>query len=206
MSEPQMIIGVCGHIGTGKDATAEYLRDIFLFRHMYFAEKLKTMCADLYDIEPRLLFGTQEDKSEPLPHLGVVSEFFASQSELWQSRVGEPWCGRYVLQWMGTDACRSVYGPVWVNALKREIQADTHHAIVVSDVRFQNEADMIRSLGGVIARTQIEGETMELVGHESEDWVVTMEPDYDLIAPKPGLQKLHEEIQQMVAKEMQRLS
>lgn len=60
---------------------------------------------------------------------------------------------RYAMQTLGTEWGRDIIGPeFWINIAKRRIedQLSKGNSVVVDDVRFQNEADMIRSLGGSI--------------------------------------------------------
>jgi len=59
--------------------------------------------------------------------------------------------GRRLLQVLGTEAGRGYNPLVWV----QKIQADprwTNPRVVISDVRFQNEADMIHAEGGRVLR------------------------------------------------------
>lgn len=67
--------------------------------------------------------------------------------------------GRRYLQWVGTEAHRDVFGPdFWVDALLPlvpgvwEARFEGVDLVVVSDCRFANEAERVRSLGGKILR------------------------------------------------------
>lgn len=63
--------------------------------------------------------------------------------------------GRRLLQLLGTDVCRQCLGEdYWItkfqNKISRPIYADK--VIIVDDVRFDNEAQMIKDLGGILIR------------------------------------------------------
>lgn len=67
-------------------------------------------------------------------------------------------CGntpRYALQTLGTQWGRDLIGEdIWVNAARHLIcqHLDNGHRVVLDDVRFDNEAQMIRELGGGVVR------------------------------------------------------
>jgi len=61
---------------------------------------------------------------------------------------------RRFLQELGTQA-RHVLGPdVWVDAVMKRAWQDVEygHPVVFSDVRFPNEADAVREMGGIVVR------------------------------------------------------
>lgn len=192
------LIGVCGAIGSGKDSVADHLVERYGFVKLSFADKLKRLCMDLFQLEWKHVFGTQEEKMQAIVHLNVVPPECGLMGDPWPERVGEPWCGRWVLEWMGTNACRTVWSPVWVEAVRREVQASRESAghngqeyrAVISDVRFENEARMIWQLGGLVLRTEVEGSPVQTTGHSSDAWYPTAKVDFILVAPKPGLSVL----------------
>jgi hypothetical protein len=54
---------------------------------------------------------------------------------------------------MGTEACRhGIADNIWIAALEKRIHG--YQDVVISDVRFPNEIDFIRSAGGVIVRVK----------------------------------------------------
>jgi len=200
------LIGLCGGIGCGKSAAADFLTQVYDFTELSFAQRLKNLCVDLYQIDAENIFGTQEEKAAPIPHLGVVPLEAAGMGDPWPERVGKPWTGRWVLEWMGTNACRLVWGPVWVESVRTQVTdrrkahaengGEARH--VVSDVRFQNEADMIRELGGIVVRVEVDGYTPEATGHSSDAWYQDAEVDFIVRAPKPGLSVLHGELERVL--------
>jgi hypothetical protein len=55
-----------------------------------------------------------------------------------------------ILQWYGTNVARESNPNVWVEKLNAKIEKEKPHIAVVTDVRFQNEADYIKNAGGFL--------------------------------------------------------
>lgn len=131
------VIGVAGAKRSGKNAFAEALiEDGWL--HDSFAAPIRQFACNLFDI---YLDDLEAIKEEPQPTLGNRTL-------------------RQVMQQLGTEWMRAYCGEdVWVNALHARIVGD--HArgrnIVISDVRFENEAKFVRSLGGIVIRIERPG-------------------------------------------------
>lgn len=124
-----MIIGFHAPIGHGKTTAANYLVSHYGAYKFSFATPLKIMAQMIYGLSNQQVYGSQEDKARVDPRHG--------QSPRW------------LLQFLGTDVCRTVLGPdVWVNAALRD--KDPHQLYVCDDVRFANEAAAIRAHGGIV--------------------------------------------------------
>lgn len=62
---------------------------------------------------------------------------------------------RQMLQFLGTDMFRAMWGDVWLNAFLHRLpeKYDTKKGVIlVGDMRFPNEAELIHALGGKIIR------------------------------------------------------
>lgn len=132
------IIGICGSIGSGKDTAADYLVEHHEFARLSFASVLKDACADIFGWDRIMLEGkTSEDR-----HLREnVDEWWASRLKI------QNFSPRYALQYVGTELFRDVlHKDIWVFALENTIQK--YDRVVISDVRFPNEIDMLKRLGG----------------------------------------------------------
>jgi hypothetical protein len=143
-----MIIGLCGLAGSGKSVVAKALVRNYGYVRRPFAYPLKCMAGQL-GISTEVLDGPSAVKELPLEQLGGKSV-------------------RYLLQTLGTEWGRKCMGEdFWVRqwlATKPDFDR-----IVCDDVRFGNEAEAIRSLGGLIVRVQREGAGSKVgAGHASE--------------------------------------
>ena len=138
-----MIIGLVGYIGAGKGT----VRDILVRNHGYhgfaFADALKDAVATIFTWPRGLLEGDSN-----------ASRSFRERVDPWWShKLGYEITPRLILQKMGTEACRhGIADNIWIAALEKRIQG--YDDVVISDVRFPNEIDFIRSAGGVIVRVK----------------------------------------------------
>lgn len=138
-----MIIGLVGYIGSGKGT----VRDILVKDHGYhgfaFADALKDAVSTIFLWPRDLLEGDT-----------ILSRDFREKVDPWWSeKFGYEVTPRLILQKMGTEACRhGISDNIWITALEKRIQG--YDDVVISDVRFPNEIDFIRSAGGVIVRVK----------------------------------------------------
>ena len=138
-----MIIGICGLIGSGKGTVADYLIGQHNFQKISFADKLKDAVAEMFDW--------------PRPMLEVVtpqSRGWRERPDLfWSNELGREITPRYVLQVFGTECMRQgFYDGIWVSLVKKHIIDNPKQNFVIPDVRFPNEANMIKSIHGEVWR------------------------------------------------------
>ena len=151
-----MIIGICGLIGSGKGTVADILVDQG-FTKVSFADKLKDGVSTIFGWDRAMLEGDTDE------------------SRQWREQPDDFWCNetqmevtpRLVLQLFGTDCMRDgFYDGVWVSLLKKTI-LDNPGNYVVPDVRFENEIEMIRSIGGEVWEVKRNGDPEWLIEYET---------------------------------------
>jgi len=129
-----ILIGLTGRAGAGKSTVADYLCAQHGFEELSFATPLKQgLCLMLRELGTVLDdFDDPERKRRPIPELGRTP--------------------RELLQTLGTEWGREqVSAEIWVRILARRLAALTYApAVVISDVRFENEARWVRDQGGKI--------------------------------------------------------
>lgn len=142
-----MIVGLTGKKGSGKDTVGSYLVEQHGFARVSFAEPLKSSVAALLGISVEQI---EQWKNDPYAVVG----FGLKVEDGWI--VGDEMTFRQFLQRYGTEAHRDVFGDdFWTEQGKwaiRDAMAKGATDVVVTDVRFDNEADAIRSMGGCIVR------------------------------------------------------
>lgn len=174
------LIGLVGYAGAGKDAAAEALVAQG-WQRVAFADPLRKM---LLAIDPYI--PAQVSSS------ARVSGFVAAMG--WAKAKQHPEVRR-LLQAIGTEAVRNIIGPnTWTDLARKSICESTN-SIVVTDVRFANEADMLRSMGGLLIRITREG-VGPVNGHVSDNLVESLECNGE-IANDGTLEELHEMIVEM---------
>lgn len=174
MTAPLLLIGLMGPAGAGKDTAADHLEDHHGFVRYAFADPMRTMLEaaftaagiDYAHIYERKL------KEEPVPGVGH------SYRKLAQT-LGTEW-GRRMLD-----------EDLWLRFADMTLgmpDAPVCDRIVVTDVRFPNEAGWIRRHGGVVLR--IQRDTAPVRQHVSETAMQQIDAWGD-IANNRGLDWLH---------------
>jgi hypothetical protein len=165
------IIGLCGDIGSGKSTVAWFLRMEYGYSEASFAAKLKAVAKDVFGLEERHVNGSQADKAEELDRI--------------TDAAGNKRTPRFILEWLGTEGCRTIDPDVWVKYVMRKVDAALQRhdrearislefslaRFVFEDVRFPNEFQAIRDRGGVVWEVVRVGgpEQGGCTGHSSDD-------------------------------------
>ena len=138
-----MIIGICGLIGSGKGTVGDILVEQG-FTKVSFADKLKDGVATIFGWNRAMLEGDTDESRN----------WREQPDNFWTQETGRNITPRIVLQEFGTECMRDGFDDsIWVSLLKKQM-LDNPGDYVVPDVRFRNEQDMIRELGGEIWRVQ----------------------------------------------------
>ena len=141
-----MIIGVLGLIGSGKNTAAEILvKQLPQAQIDSFAGTLKDAVAHIFSWDREMLEGATPE-----------SRAWREQvDEWWADRLGMPnLTPRWVLQNFGTDVMRNCFHEdIWIASLERKLLDRGGHT-VLADVRFRNEVELIRKMGGTLVEVQ----------------------------------------------------
>ena len=138
-----MIIGLVGYIGSGKGTVGDILVRDHQYTKFAFADALKDAVSTMFMWPRGLLEGDSN-----------ASRTFRERVDPWWSmKLGYEVTPRLILQKFGTEACRhGIADNIWIAALEKRMQG--YEDVVISDVRFPNEIDFVRSVGGVIVRVR----------------------------------------------------
>lgn len=139
------IIGITGSAGSGKDTIGDILvRNLPNWEKVSFAGHLKDVTALLFGFDRKMLAGeTPEDR-----------EIREQPDPYWSEKMGKDFTPRFALQFFGTNLLRNqLHQNIWVDCLEKKILKSDKN-IVITDVRFSNEIDMIKSIGGEVWRVE----------------------------------------------------
>lgn len=128
---PRKLIGLSGLARCGKDTLAKMLYDAFRVERISFAEPIREALRAMMGLTDEHFHG--ELKEVPIPWLGKSP--------------------RQLMQTLGTEWGREIVNDsLWLLIAEQKIKAfhDDMKHVVVTDVRFENEADFIRANGGVV--------------------------------------------------------
>lgn len=126
-----LIVGFSGKRGAGKTYLANAVAAALSCRVYHFAEPLKTLCADYFDVPREALYGDDDAKAQPSRFNG--------------------WTYRHIMQHVG-QTFRAVDPDVWVRACLEQIDNEAPAVALIDDVRYRNEAEAIRARGGLVLR------------------------------------------------------
>ena len=136
-----MIIGICGLIGSGKGSVADILIENHNFERLSFADKLKDGVASVFSWDRDMLEG-DTDRSR------IWRE---KEDEYWTKETGMSVTPRLVLQLFGTDCMRNgFFDGIWVSLVKQKLLDNPNTNWVLPDVRFPNEMNMVKDVGGEV--------------------------------------------------------
>lgn len=152
------IIGLHGTPGAGKDTVANRMRATHGFHVFAFADAVKRELVAAFDVSPTL-FSERHLKGVATKllslgctnHVTFVSWYLSTAAgELEAAHLGAgvltlPRTPRWLMQTYGTDFRRSVNDNYWLDRMTEKLDTipiDEH--VVISDVRFENEAEYVK--------------------------------------------------------------
>lgn len=143
-------------------------------RQYAFADPIKRFCIDVLGLEERICYGTNEEKNqtltrykwEDMPFRGTM--ILQKAEELYKACGGDDYLAcvreaertlpagnmtyRQVLQTVGTETGRAYHKDLWIEATFRLIQKEQPEIAVITDMRFPNEVEATKAVGGRIIR------------------------------------------------------
>lgn len=153
------VIGVAGLARSGKDTVADFIVSYVGGYRYAFAEPIKAM----------------------LRHVGIDMDhpYWASRKEDRIPAVGKS--PREMMQTLGTDWGRELVNPkLWVTLANQKLLT-YGPGMVISDVRFDNEAEWIRSLGGLVIHVHRDINDFKIAEHSSENGVIVLDTDVTIL-------------------------
>lgn len=205
-----MIIGFAGKAASGKTTAARHLQSrlagaaLIVPMAMVLRDEVEDFLR-LVGAEPflPLVHGSQEDKIR-IFHIDAAraqaacrqwAHFMAEHHDI-QDRPGmSAVTVRRLLQWWGTEYRRAQDPDYWTKAWGRKVEqydlARTH--ILIDDVRFMNELEVIRAHGGLIVKIERPG--FAGANNHSSETSLDGYSDWDAVVVNDGtLEKFREKV------------
>jgi len=164
-----IMIGISGRARSGKDTVGEYLRNNHGFVTYAFADPIKKAASEMFGIPLNYFY---EDNLKET----VIQDWGFSP--------------RQIIQKLGTEAGREIFrDDIWIKRAEVEWDNFTFHnkksieknmsyynGMAFTDVRFENEASMIRNNGGIIMHIKKDN-VAHVSHHKSEDGIEIKDGD-----------------------------
>jgi len=174
-----LIIGFSGLARSGKNEASNALLD-YNFNVVAFADKLKEF---LWNVNPYM----RNAADNTYLCLQEVHKRYGG----WEGMKNSPYhnCYRQLMQNIGTEAGRGVLGShIWIDALDHKLTVSKNYAI--TDIRFPNEEEYVRSRGGITIRIERPG-LQKVNEHASEQ--LSFESHY-VILNNGSIEELHKKV------------
>lgn len=154
------VIAVVGFIGEGKDTVANYISQNYNYNKESFAKPLKDIVSIVFDWNRDLLEGNNS-----------MSRFWREQTDpYWSSVIGYDVTPRYILQHVGTEMFRNMISPnIWSEVLKRKILNRPSENFIISDVRFQEEINMLKEFNVTFVRVKKHTPSWQDIGYRASN-------------------------------------
>lgn len=170
------LIALCGAAGSGKDTVA----DMLPARKLAFADALYREVAEAWGVEQHVL-RCRDTKETPT---GILALFrCADDSFVAESHLADHWgvarSPRQILQWWG-DYRRAQDPDYFVQQTAADVAFARNEGcspVVITDVRFPNEAALVRQLGGQLWQIRRPGYEAGGTGHASDTDGCEFRPD-----------------------------
>lgn len=172
-----VLLGLAGHANAGKDTVAQLISIHAGAARFAFSDGLYQEVGRAFGVSIAGVLAMRSTKDTPMDCLALYRCMSPGFVEALPDHIrAEPYKARSprnIMQWWSTEYRRAQNPAYWVAAAQQTIlglwtQASPPPGIVVTDVRFPNEAELIRNLGGFIWKVERPGSSPVPTGHISE--------------------------------------
>lgn len=181
LEERYLLLGLAGRSGAGKDTVADILCEAYQFHRLAFADPLRAEIATAFGVD--LSIFANDAKSRRLPALAIDRctdiDFRAAVGKLGVNFTA-PRSPREIMRWWGTEYRRAQHPYYWTRKASdtlHQAMRNGFRRIVITDVRFQNEADFVHFYNGRLWQIKRATADYEPVTHLSEAEIGELQPD-----------------------------
>jgi hypothetical protein len=210
-------------MGSGKDTVAAIILSQFDYAHVCFADGIKRIIKEVYDFDNETLWGPSELRSkEDKRYLRCAKGALGTMDAKPTPADDIYLTSRYAAQKLGDEWARGCCKDTWllytmriINKLLTEQHlsytkeegityvmsyAQSYKGAVISDVRYKNELNHIRGVGGKVIRVKRPVDKVPYVNHASETELSdTQDGEFDYIINNDGtIEDLKVQVLQMM--------
>jgi hypothetical protein len=185
-----LLVGFVGLMGSGKDTASQALTQRG-FKRFAFADKLKESALKL---DPYIPIGQVLNWDGNGDSLSVATNarrlsYLVNKYGWDKIKTDFPEVRRF-LQVVGTESGRDIFGEnCWVDIVGR--RSTDCERVTITDVRFPNEVDFVRSRGGLVIKIIRDG--IQAGSHPSEAYISSLQADVDILN-NGTIEQLHAQV------------
>lgn len=174
------VVGLTGPINCGKDTVGALLAKHAGAHTMAFADPLRIEIVDAFCIE-QVFLTRRETKERPMDALALsrcTDKSFVDRMVITQGVINmddflnAPRSPREIMRWWGTEYRRANDPAYWVNLAAQRLRwfhtGLAARLVVITDVRAENEAQLVRGVGGHVWQITRPGHQAKPAEHSSE--------------------------------------
>lgn len=168
-----MIVSLSGPRGSGKSTVATYLVEKYGFIEETFAKPLKDFLNSLFVWNREMLEGKSEEMRQKREE----------EDKWWSEKLNIPgFSPRKAMMTIGTEVMRNHFCEnIWILSLERRLLSyGKNKNIVITDCRFKNEFNFLKSIGAHMIFIEREKTTGEIISHISERDLIGVEFDFKI--------------------------
>lgn len=161
------IIGLTAKKRSGKDTVGDYLVLKYGYKKIAYADALKSAIKCIFDFTDNQLYGTEKEIIDPVWNITPRETFQFVGTQLFRNQINE----------LLPELNDNIWIKVVENKIQNELIKNPNQKFVITDIRFENECDIIRKMNGLlikITRSSINNDDK----HESENNINNIQPDY----------------------------
>jgi hypothetical protein len=181
-----MIIGLTGTKRVGKDTFANYLIKNNNFIKFAFADCLKEVCASIFLLSEEQVNGKLKETIDPRWGLSPRVIFQRFGTEIFRDNLKTFF-----------PEIKLTSGSIWVERFKKFYEQNKYRNIVITDIRFPDEAMIVKEFGGVIVK--IKRDTGFKDDHKSENLFIMSN---HLIYNNKSIESFHMKIEKLLMKSL----
>lgn len=181
LDDRRILIGLAGRAGAGKDTAADVLCEGHQFYRFAFADPVRAEIVRAFGVD--LSVFSVDQKERKIAAL-AISQCTDPSFRLTAGKLGvsmaDPRSPREIMRWWGTEYRRTQNPRYWTNKAGEtlhEVMRRGFRRIVITDVRFRNEADFIRYHGGRIWEIRRATAECAPAAHQSEIEIAALQAD-----------------------------
>ena len=176
-----MILGLAGRAGAGKDTCADVLCQAHQFYRMAFADALRKEIIDAFGIDASVFDVSLKERKAAALAIGRCSDAdFMSLMVKRGETITAPRSPREIMRWWGTEYRRAQNLVYWLDKASQEVNEAVrrgYRRVVITDVRFRNEADFVRYYNGQVWMIDRADANAAPADHQSEIELALIHPD-----------------------------